>query len=276
MSLSTAEYTRFRAGKSKEIERLELQANSFSDVFKKQIQLLNIKSGSKVLDAGCGTGSFARNVAPIVAPERVTAVDIDPVFIEEAKKLSAKDGRTNIAFQVGNVESLDFLQNEIYDAVYCRLVIPHVSDPVRAISELKRVAKKGGIIASSDEGDLFTYPPIGRFFGLFEKVAQWRKATQNHVEANRQTAFELFESVGISEVRIFPIPNFASNSESREKLRDLAATPIQILDMYKDDVISKGFMSESEYNEGVLELKSWLERPDSFWMALSIFTIGKA
>jgi ubiquinone/menaquinone biosynthesis C-methylase UbiE len=120
--------------------------------------LLNIKSRAKVLDAGCGTGSFARQVAPIVSPEKVTAIDIDPIFVEEAKKLAANEGISNATFQVGNIERLDFLDNESYDIVYCRLVFPHLENPLNAISELKRVTRKGGFIASSDEGDVFTYP----------------------------------------------------------------------------------------------------------------------
>jgi ubiquinone/menaquinone biosynthesis C-methylase UbiE len=77
--------------------------------------LLNIKSRAKVLDAGCGTGSFAPNIASIVFSERVTAVDIDPMFIEEAKKLATNEGKNNASFHVGNIETLDFLESENYD-----------------------------------------------------------------------------------------------------------------------------------------------------------------
>src|SRR5580704_3651137 len=57
------EYSKFRAGKALEIQRLELQAKSFESSMPKQFSLLNIKKGMSILDAGCGTGSFARSVA---------------------------------------------------------------------------------------------------------------------------------------------------------------------------------------------------------------------
>lgn len=272
--MSTEEYKQFRAGKTSEVKRLELQAKSFEGTFSKQINLLRVRNGSKILDAGCGTGSFARLIAPIVAPERVIAVDIDPMFIQEAKNLAQKEGRNNIEFQVGNIENLDSFQREFFDVSYCRLVLPHLNDQVKGISELTRVTRKGGIIASSDEGDVFTYPSIDSFFGLFGKIAQWRRATQSQTSSKKQTTSELFKALGLRDIRIFPIPNFASNSENREKLRNFAATPIQMIDMYKEDVISKGFMSESEYQEGLQELNNWLERPEAFWMILTIFTIG--
>jgi ubiquinone/menaquinone biosynthesis C-methylase UbiE len=272
--LSTQEYRQFRAGKVKEIERLELQANSFVEIFLKQISLLGIKSGMRVLDAGCGIGSFARQISPIVSPAQVLAVDIDSTFVEEAKKLSEEQGRTNIRFEVGNIEDLNFIKNEEVDVSYCRLVLPHLSDPVKAITELKRVTKTGGKIASSDEGGLFTYPSIDSFFALFGKVAQWRNSTQKRQITHQEPALELFQAAGLKDVRVFPMANFASSSENREKLKNFAVVSAQMLEIYKDEVISKGFMSRDEYDEGLHELQVWLERPDTFWMILCVFMIG--
>jgi ubiquinone/menaquinone biosynthesis C-methylase UbiE len=272
--LSTREYKEFRAGKEKEIERLELQAKSFAEIFHKQISLLGIKSETLVVDAGCGTGSFARQISPIVLPAQVLAVDIDSTFVEEAKKLSEEQGRTNIRFEVGNIEDLNFIKNGEVDVSYCRLLLPHLSNPAKAIGELKRVTRTGGKIASSDEGGLYTYPSIDKFFALFGKVAQWRVSTQESQTTHRESALELFQAAGLKDVGVFPMANFASSSEDKEKLKNFAAVPAQMLEIYKDEVISKGFMSQDEYDEGLHELEVWLERPDAFWMTLSIFTIG--
>jgi ubiquinone/menaquinone biosynthesis C-methylase UbiE len=273
--LSTDEYIRFRAGKSKEIERLELQAKSFSEVARKQIELLDIRRHNSVLDAGCGTGSFARQIAPIVSPAKVTALDIDTIFIDEAKKLSSNKGLNNIDFQNGNIEDMKNFSNESFDVSYCRLVLPHLNDPEKGIAELKRVTKKNGVVASSDEGNVFTYPSIDKFFDLFGKAAQWRKSNQIQASAKKISAFELFKSAGLQNVKVYPIPYYASATENPDGLRDLSSTPMQMLEIYKDEVIAKGFMSEKEYEEGISDLHEWLARPDSFWLVLSIFTVAK-
>ena len=65
-----------RAGKEQEVERLELQAKSFASGTDKEIQLLGIKSGVKVLDAGCGTGSFCRRIAKLVLPAMPVALQL--------------------------------------------------------------------------------------------------------------------------------------------------------------------------------------------------------
>jgi len=272
--MSTNDYAQFRAGKLKEIRRLETQARAFNDIFRKEIQLLKIQKGSRVLDAGCGTGSFARNIASIVSPEIVRAVDLDPVFIEEGRRLAASEGKTNIAFHTGNVEKLDFLESETFDVTYCQLVLPHLGNPDEAIQELKRVTRKGGSISFLDQGGLYTYPSIDRFFDLFGKLSEWRNATQTEATTERVDAEELCKSAGLQNVTIYPLPEYASFSESPEKLRDLALVPAQMLELYKDEVISKGFMTISEYEEGIKQLDGWLARPDAFWMVLTILTTG--
>ncbi len=271
------EYSRLRSGKRLEIERLELQARGFRDSISKEISLLQIKKGTPVLDAGCGIGSFSRIIAEIVSPAKVKAIDIEPVFIEEGRKIAEAKGIKNIEFEVGDIEHLQCPQGT-FDVSYIGLVLPHVKDARKAISELQRVTRKGGLIASSDQAGLFTFPPIEKFFGLFAKIAQWRKATETRNEEStanvKQDAISLFASIGLENLRVFPIPDYASSQENSSKLRDLATVLIMMLEIYKDEVMSKGFMTQREYDEGMSELQQWLPRPDSFWMVLRTLTIG--
>ena len=99
----------FERAKKTEVGRLELQARTFEQSTVKQISLLKIESGSDVLDAGCGTGCFARKVSIIVRPAIVRAVDIDPTFIEVARELSSySSSSTNIEFKVGDIYNLEY------------------------------------------------------------------------------------------------------------------------------------------------------------------------
>ena len=84
----------------------------------------------------------------------------------------------------------------------------------------------------------------------------------------------LLDAVGLKDVVTYPIPIFASSSEDPDKLKDLAAVPRQMIDIYKNEIIAKGFMNESEYDEGIKELERWLEKTNSFWMILTILTVG--
>ncbi len=125
-----------------------------------------MKPGMKVLDAGCGTGAVTRRMALRVHPEEALGVDIDPVFIEEAGRLAASQGVGNVRFERGDINHLRY-GDDTFDVSYCRLVLMHVDDPVRAISELKRVTRRGGLVAASDYDDgamLISHAP--KFFDM--------------------------------------------------------------------------------------------------------------
>lgn len=272
----TNEYSKFRAGKEAEIERLELQARAFEISTAKQISLLKIKSGTDVLDAGCGTGSFARAVSILVRPKIVSAVDIDPTFIEAARRLSSNASSSNIDFKIGDIHNLEYPDGS-FDVSYCNFVLPHLTDPVKGVSELVRVTKKGGCVASVDQAALYIYPPgsLDKFFDLFAKLDKWREESNQDASSNqKRETTSVFNDAGLKDIATYPIPTFASSSENPRLLKDLVTVPRQMIDLYKNEVIVKGFMEENKYREDVSELERWLERSDSFWMVLTILTVG--
>ena len=102
-----------------------------------------------VLDAGCGTGAVTRRMAAKVSPGEAHGVDVDSLFIDEARKLAANEEISNIRFSLGDIDNLKF-DDSTFDVSYCRLVLMHVKNPVKTVTELKRVTKRGGIVAVSD------------------------------------------------------------------------------------------------------------------------------
>lgn len=91
----------------------------------------------KVLDAGCGDGIqaeiFAKN-------HNVTGVDISSIRIKRAKERVKK-----AKFYVGNLYDLDFPDNT-FDVAIASEIIEHLTDPVKALKEIKRVLKPNGYV----------------------------------------------------------------------------------------------------------------------------------
>lgn len=96
--------------------------------------------GSKVLDVGVNDGVFAEMLKN-KRKCKVTGIDISEVALEEAKK-------KGLHVLVADAENLPF-QDEYFDVVNCQEVLSHLFDPVQAISEMKRVLKKNGILLGS-------------------------------------------------------------------------------------------------------------------------------
>lgn len=92
--------------------------------------------GAKVLDAGCGPG-FVAAIAKLLGAA-VEGIDFSEGMIQQAK-----DQFPDIDFSVADVENLP-AQDETYDAVLSNIVLFHVTDPEKAISEARRVLKPNG------------------------------------------------------------------------------------------------------------------------------------
>lgn len=111
-----------------------------------------IKPGMVVLDAGCGPGSITADFAQLVGPEgKVYGIEISEEPLKMARQIAEERGLKNLEFQVGDVHKLPFA-DETFDVVHVHQVLIHAGNPVHALEELRRVAKKGGIVAAR-EGD---------------------------------------------------------------------------------------------------------------------------
>jgi len=103
--------------------------------------------GMRLLDAGCGGGEVARELAAIAGPEgAVTALDYSAATIEAAR--SRHDG-VAVDYVRGDVTQLHLPSGSI-DGVWCERVLQHVAEPDRAIGEFLRVVRPGGRICLID------------------------------------------------------------------------------------------------------------------------------
>lgn len=125
--------------------RLALQEERAADLADRLRRLLGPFTGNEVaLDAGCGTGSVAFALAPLVAE----VVGVDPrVDYLEAGRASAPD---NVRLLEGDVMQLPFGYAE-FDHTCCHRVLHHVRLPALAVSELARVTRPGGKVFIADQ-----------------------------------------------------------------------------------------------------------------------------
>ena len=109
------------------------------------LDALALRAGEQVLDAGCGPGLLAQQMAMAVGEQgKITGVD----FSQDMLALAAKrcQDMENVQLQQGSVEQLDFEAN-CFDAVTCTQTLLYVKNVETAIAEFYRVLKPGGRIA---------------------------------------------------------------------------------------------------------------------------------
>ncbi len=99
-----------------------------------------------VLEVGTGPGFFAILLAE--AGYHVTAIDLTPSMLEEARRNAGKLSE-NIDFMEMNAQALDF-EDGRFDVVLSRNVTWNLPDPELAYAEWTRVLKPGGLLLNFD------------------------------------------------------------------------------------------------------------------------------
>ena len=136
--------------------------------------LPSLVPGQALLDVGCGPGTITLDLARRVAPGQVSALDRSAEVIAEAEAARSAAAVTNVAFSVGDVYGLDH-DDATFDVVHAHQVLQHLSDPSRALSEMRRVLRPGGTVAvrDSDYG-AFVWSPadarLDRWLDLYHQV----------------------------------------------------------------------------------------------------------
>ena len=96
-------------------------------------------------DLGCGTGQVSSALAPFV--QRVIGVDSSAAMLQAAKRRLA--GFDNVDLRRGEVETLPIDDGRL-DLAVLMLVLHHVPEPHKALSDVARVLKPGGRIVVGD------------------------------------------------------------------------------------------------------------------------------
>jgi demethylmenaquinone methyltransferase/2-methoxy-6-polyprenyl-1,4-benzoquinol methylase len=110
------------------------------------VSKVNATPGSWVLDAATGTGLVSRELAR--RNLRVAALDPSRAMMRrgiEAARAEGLDDR--IRFVGGRAEALPF-PDETFDAVTFTYLLRYVTDPAATVTELARVLRPGGLMAS--------------------------------------------------------------------------------------------------------------------------------
>ncbi len=107
------------------------------------------------LDVGCGVGHWGKLLASVM-PEcvRVTGVDREPQWVEQATARARSSGVADrFSYRLGEAEHLPFADNS-FDLATCQTLLIHLPNPERAISEMLRVTKPGGLVAVAEPNNL--------------------------------------------------------------------------------------------------------------------------
>jgi len=119
------------------------------DEMKKQAKELtkHIKDGDSVLEVAPGAGYLSIELSKLGKYE-ITGMDISKDLVEICTK-NAKEAGAQIDFQQGNVSNMPFKPN-VFNFVICVLAFKNFKEPIKALNEMYRVLKSGGMALIMD------------------------------------------------------------------------------------------------------------------------------
>jgi ubiquinone/menaquinone biosynthesis C-methylase UbiE len=109
------------------------------------IEFAGVSDGDRVLDVGCGTGSLTFALPAAARVGEIVGIDYSPIFVEEAQR---RNSDKRITFQQADACALPF-EDASFDRALSLLVLHFVPQAGKAVAEMRRVARPGGVVAAA-------------------------------------------------------------------------------------------------------------------------------
>lgn len=264
-----------------------------------------LKPGIKVLDVGCGPGTITLDVARAVQPGEVVGIDPGQSRIELAQETARKLNINNVTFTAGDAHQID-LPDDTFDVVYSHTVAHHFIDPVRALKEQKRAAKKGGrVIAAGVRDWTFSqrYPLCPALDEVWDTLRRYcdslqsqyesgkrirgpleRKVPESYylnIDAGRQCP-EWFSMAGLTDldVRVTVAEVLYQGADDMEPgfldilplLYPVGGSPSELC----EDMLTEAFLDKELLERAWHEIEAWYQHPHAFHFWSFVTAVGRA
>ena len=170
--------------------------------------LTNTKKEIKIVDLGCGTGTFTKKLSSI--SNNVYGCDISPKSVKLAKNFYPE-----INFSIEDIENLSF-KNDFFDVVILSGVLHHFDNFYKPLKEAKRILKNGGL--------LFSYDPNlnNPFFWIYRRKKSWfysnEGVTDNEEPLTIDKIKNVMKSCDFKDIEVYGISNMPYEYIENKKL----------------------------------------------------------
>lgn len=230
----------------------------------RNLQWFGLRDGMSLLDMGCGPGCFTDRLATEWPKARITALDADDHWIDQAR--ARLDGRATVVR--GRAETTG-LPSNAFDFVLARLLFQHLNDPLRVAQEAHRLLTPGGklVITDVDDGLFGIVEP--RIPGLARLLARYGRSQRN-CGGDRQVGRHLVRWLRAAGFVDLQIEAVATHSDEA----GMAATLPTFERMSLRSLVDSGDLSRLEYSIHRSLHARFLRQPERFALVLNFMACG--
>lgn len=212
-----------------------------------------IGQNSRILELGCGNGNFwAKNVHSIPSGWDVTLSDFSEGMLADARKNTQH--LPNLKFEQIDIQTIPY-ESDAFDVIIANHMLYHVPDRPRALHEVRRVLKPGGVFYSSTIGkrhliefnDLITeFDPAANFSAIFSNAGEFG------MENGAAQLLPFF-----SDVRLVPYPDGLKITEIQPIIDYLLSTNSEINNWLTGEKLSaftRFLEQKKQRNNGTIDI----------------------
>jgi len=165
---------------------------------------LDIPANGRWLDVGCGNGAFTEALITRCAPIEVVGVDPSEGQLAFAR---TRPGTSSARFRIGDAHLLPF-GSDRFDVAVMALVVTYLSDPGKAVSEMVRVVRPGGWVATYVWDVPGAGTPLHPIYVAMESLGMPAPRPPGAAVSRPDTMRRLWEDAGLEsiETRVIRIP----------------------------------------------------------------------
>jgi ubiquinone/menaquinone biosynthesis C-methylase UbiE len=226
--------------------------------------LKELRPGLDLLDVGCGPGTITVDLARRVAPGHVVGLDRASEILEPAR-LHADSQGVAVEWHAGDVYALPFPQAS-FDVVHAHQLLQHLTDPVRALIEMRRVLRPGGLIAARDSDyAAFAWAPpdplMTRWLEMYRAVARRNGATPDAGRFLKRWALD----AGLDDITVSSSTWTYADPDSCAWWGNMWADRC-VLSSLADQAVAYGLSTREELDAMAAAFRSWAAKPDALFM----------
>jgi ubiquinone/menaquinone biosynthesis C-methylase UbiE len=186
-----------------ESARLQRQSEELRPYSAALLDRVGIGPGQAALDLGCGPAGVIELLSERVAPGgRVVGLDADPVHVAMARQFVVEHHLPAVEIVAADARDTG-LPGGSFDVVHARTLLTNVPGPEQVVTEMVRLARPGGWIASlePDVENALCYPPHPAWTRMYEifRAAFTRNGADLRI-GRRLT--ELYSGAGLEDIGV--------------------------------------------------------------------------
>jgi ubiquinone/menaquinone biosynthesis C-methylase UbiE len=239
--------------------------------------LPHLRPGMRLIDCGCGPGSITVDLAQAVESGETIGIDVREEAVVQGRMLARQRGVSKVEFLVASIYQLPFADGSV-DAAFTSAVLQHLTAPLAALREIRRVLKPGGVIGIADGSSTITFRyPTNPALEMWDQLRRLERQHNTGRASDMLPLRALLREAGFARTQASGTlaTEMGPPAGSQEETRKVAQNHlVRLRGVLGRLALAQGWATKEELEQVAEALLVWGEAPDAFYARPVFGAIG--